>query len=112
MGLILSLSSLKLNTKNNLPLRWIVRITFSLVFAMIIGALPVYIHREWQDLDTLESELTEIKTLNKRLFVDLEDSVIRLRSMKTDNGVRRILREKGFTPPNSLVYQIETGITQ
>ncbi|MBU1238637.1 hypothetical protein KKF84_01685 [Myxococcota bacterium] len=86
---------------------WVSRALFALLFALAIGSLPVYIHQEIKDLKRLEGELSDIKILNQRLFVDLEESALRLESLKSPQGIRRIMRERGYTPPGSVVYQIE-----
>ncbi len=86
---------------------WGVRTLVALGFASLVGALPVYIHKEINELKRLELELREIKVLNKRLFVDLEESALRLDSLRSPQGLRRIMRERGYVPEGSVVYQIE-----
>ncbi len=86
---------------------WVSRGLLATLFAVIVGSLPVYIHQEIKDLKRMDGELSEIRKLNARLFVDLEDSALRLESLKSPLGIRRIMRERGFAPPGSLIYQIE-----
>ena len=89
---------------------WLARALFALLFATFVGGLPIYIHQEIKDLRHMEQELGEIKKLNRRLFVDLEDSAVRLESLKSPRGVRRVLRERGYAPPGSVVFQIEPTV--
>jgi hypothetical protein len=91
---------------NHLP-AWGMRITFALFFASILGGLPVYIHKEYNDLKKLEHELKEIKSLNRKLFVQLEDSSTQLKSLKSKDGFEKVMREMGYSPKGSKVYQIK-----
>ncbi|MDA3862513.1 MAG: hypothetical protein PF689_01450 [Deltaproteobacteria bacterium] len=87
---------------------WSIRLGISLSLALIVGGMPVYIHQELQEVENLKSELREIRKLNKRLYVDLENSVSKLRSLKEKEGMERVFRERGYSPPGSLVYQLKT----
>ncbi|MBA4358131.1 MAG: hypothetical protein C0405_10450 [Desulfovibrio sp.] len=87
--------------------RWGARLLVALVFSLIVGALPVFVHREMQDLATLRAELQEVRGLNEKMYGRLEDSVARLRALKTPEGASRIMREKGYMPPGARVYQLE-----
>ncbi len=88
-------------------LRWITRFLIALFFSLFLGGLPVFIHHETRRLSSLKTELRQISELNETLAVRLEDSAIRLRSLKTPAGSSRILREKGYLPPGARVYQLE-----
>ncbi|MBU1218596.1 hypothetical protein KKF34_08930 [Myxococcota bacterium] len=87
--------------------KWAVRIAFAALMALIIGALPVYINNEMKDIRKMKRELAAMKKLNSRLFADLEESAVKLDSLKTKAGLERIIREKGFAPKDALVYQFE-----
>ncbi|MBN2723440.1 MAG: hypothetical protein JXR95_05150 [Deltaproteobacteria bacterium] len=91
----------------NRKLRWLMRIVLSMVLATVLGALPVYINSELSEIRKMRSELRSMKKLNQRLFVDLEDSSVRLDTLRTKAGMERLMREKGFAPEDSLVYQFE-----
>jgi len=87
--------------------RWAARVGIALAFSLVVGALPVFVHREIRELTTLRAELQEVRGLNDKMYGRLEDSVARLRALKTPEGAARILREKGFLPPGARVYQLE-----
>jgi hypothetical protein len=87
--------------------RWAARLGVALAFSLVVGALPVFVHREIRELATLRAELKEIQGLNDTMYGRLEDSVARLRALKTPEGAARIMREKGFLPPGARVYQLE-----
>ncbi|MGM0597240.1 MAG: hypothetical protein ACQES9_09395 [Myxococcota bacterium] len=93
---------------NNKIKVWSIRLGISLFLALIIGGMPVYIHQELQEVNNLKSELQEIRNLNKRLYVDLENSVSKLHSLQEKEGRERVFRERGYSPPGSLVYQLKT----
>ena len=89
------------------PLRWGARLGIALAFSLIVGALPVVVHRELRDLSRLRAELAEVRGLNETMYGRLEDSAARLRALKTPEGASRVMREKGYLPPGARVYQIE-----
>ncbi len=67
----------------------------------------MFVHREIRELATLRAELEEVRGLNEKMYGRLEDSVARLRALKTPEGAARIMREKGYLPPGARVYQLE-----
>jgi hypothetical protein len=87
--------------------RWAARLGVALFFSLVVGALPVFVHREIRELSSLRAELEEIRGLNDTMYGRLEDSVARLRALKTPEGAARVMREKGFLPPGARVYQLE-----
>ena len=87
--------------------RWAARLGIALAFSLVVGALPVVVHREMRELERLRSELNEMRALNETMVGRLEDSAARLRALKTPEGAARVMREKGFLPPGARVYQLE-----
>jgi hypothetical protein len=87
--------------------RWVARVGIALLFSLVVGALPVMVHREIRDLSRLRAEVADVRALNEAMYGRLEDSAARLRALKTPEGASRVMREKGYLPPGARVYQIE-----
>lgn len=89
------------------PLRWLGRAAAGAVLALVVGSMPVYIHREMAELARLKAELEDARALAESMYGRMEDSAARLHALKTARGAARVMREKGYVPPNARVYQVE-----